>query len=172
MLFRSDNRLEEFGKDPNCHYMQAGVDFSQYFVSKTKDSFDVQVIAKDDMNAAFQDAMKVVARACKTGFTLSELTRARDQIMSDIEKAYNEKDKTDSRKLAPEIYRHFIDNDPCPGIEVKYQMAQMILPQLDVNTINAVAQQILTPDNQVIVIGMPDNETTIVPVKEIGRAHV
>lgn len=161
-----DNRLEEFGKDPNCHYMQAGVDFSQYFVSKTKDSFDVQVIAKDDMNAAFQDAMKVVARACKTGFTLSELTRARDQIMSDIEKAYNEKDKTDSRKLAPEIYRHFIDNDPCPGIEVKYQMAQMILPQLDVNTINAVAQQILTPDNQVIVIGMPDNETTIVPVKE------
>ena len=146
--------------------MQAGVDFSQYFVSKTKDSFDVQVIAKDDMNAAFQDAMKVVARACKTGFTLSELTRARDQIMSDIEKAYNEKDKTDSRKLAPEIYRHFIDNDPCPGIEVKYQMAQMILPQLDVNTINAVAQQILTPDNQVIVIGMPDNETTIVPVKE------
>ena len=161
-----DNRLEEFAKDPNCHYMQAGVDFSQYFVSKTKDSFDVQVIAKDDMNAAFQDAMKVVARACKTGFTLSELTRARDQIMSDIEKAYNEKDKTDSRKLAPEIYRHFIDNDPCPGIEVKYQMAQMILPQLDVNTINAVAQQILTPDNQVIVIGMPDNETTIVPVKE------
>ena len=86
--------------------------------------------------------------------------------MSDIEKAYNEKDKTDSRKLAPEIYRHFIDNDPCPGIEVKYQMAQMILPQLDVNTINTVAQQILTPDNQVIVIGMPDNETTIVPVKE------
>ncbi|MGN0237370.1 MAG: M16 family metallopeptidase [Lepagella sp.] len=161
-----DNRLEEYAKDPNCQYVQAGVDFSQYFVSKTKDAFAVQVIGKNDMNAAIRDAMSIVARACKTGFTISELTRAKDEIMADIEKAYNEKDKTDSRKLAPEIYRHFIDNEPCPGIAIKYQVAQQILPALDVNAINEAAKQILTTDNQVIVIGQPDNETAVVPVKE------
>ena len=156
-----NNRLDEYSKKPEAKYVYAGVSFGDFFVSKTKAAFDVTIIAKSDPVEAINDAMAVVAQACKTGFMQSELVRARDELLSNYEKAYNERNNTTSKSLANELCRHFIDNEPAPGIETEYQLAKQILPMLPVEAFNESVSQILTPENEVIVISEPAKDEMV-----------
>lgn len=152
-------RLQEASQKPGSAFTSAGVIFTQFYISATKDAFMVSLVPQDDINAAIQQVMEIVARACKTGFTESELARVRDTMMTGYEQQYNERDKVYNTPYGKEIIRHFIDNIPMPGIETEYQLAQMILPQLPVAALNQAAAQILTPTNQVITISAPATST-------------
>lgn len=153
-----NNRLEEYSMKPECKYSYAGVNFGDFWVSKTKAAFDITIIAKDKLIDAYKDALAVVARACKSGFMQSELVRARDAILANYEKAYNEHNNTKSDNLARKLIRTFIDNESYLGAEKEYQMMQQILMMIPVSDLNEFAATILTPDNQVIVASMPDKE--------------
>ncbi|MCH5230803.1 MAG: insulinase family protein [Muribaculaceae bacterium] len=153
-----NNRLNEFAQSPECQYAYAGVGFGDFMVSKTKASFDITVYAKNDSKAAVKDAMSIVTRACKTGFNEAEFERASQELMANIEKAYNEKDKTNNEKLARELCRYFIDNVASPGIETEYQLWQMMLPQLPLQAINEMVKQLLTDENIVVVTSAPKAE--------------
>lgn len=153
-----NNRLNEYGKDPKCQYAYAGVSFTDFYVSKTKASFDVTVIAKDKIKDAFDEAMAIVARACKTGFMESELVRARDQLLASYEKAYNERKSTSSNTLARKLISTFIDNKPYAGAEKNYEFMKQVLPSIPVMALNQAAATILTPENQVIVVSQPEKD--------------
>lgn len=153
-----NNRLSEYQKDPKCDYSYAGVSFGDFYISKTKAAFDVTIIAKDKIKDALDDAMAIVARACKTGFMDSELVRARDEILADYEKAYNERKSTKSDALARGLIRTFIDNVPNAGAEKNFELMKQLLPMIPVAQINQLAGMILTPENQVIVISQPEKD--------------
>ncbi|MDE6717213.1 MAG: insulinase family protein, partial [Muribaculaceae bacterium] len=166
-----NNRLNEYSAKPECAYAYAGVGFGDFMVSKTKSAFDVTVIGKSEINKSFSEAMGIVARACKTGFTDSELERARDQILANYEKFYNERNNTNSGVLGEMLYRHFIDNTPHPGAEAEFEMAKQILPMIPVQPINEVVAQLLTPENQVIIVTQPrkDGMEVIVEKDFVGN---
>ena len=153
-----NNRLNEYAQTPDCKYAYAGVGFGDYYVSKTKATFDVQVLAKNDPVAAVEDAMGIVARACKTGFNETEYERASQELLANIEKAYGERDKTSNDAFGKELCRYFIDNVPAPGIETEYQLWQMMLPQIPVDALNQIAKEVLTEQNMVVVTSAPKAE--------------
>ena len=161
-----NNRLSEMSQKADCPFVYAGVSFDNYWVAKTKYSFNVTIIPKDDVKSAFEVAMSEIVRACKTGFNDSELQRVKDQMLSSYEKMYNEREKTDSDDRAQEIIRHFIDNEPTPGIEAEYQMMQQMLPMIPVQIFNDFAKQILTKENQVLLVSQPQVEDKTLPAKE------
>lgn len=161
-----NNRLSEMSQKADCPFVYAGVSFDNYWVAKTKYSFNVTIIPKDDVKSAFEAAMSEIVRACKTGFNDSELQRVKDQMLSRYEKMYNEREKTDSDNRAQEIIRHFIDNEPAPGIEAEYQMMQQMLPMIPVQIFNDFAKQILTKENQVLLVSQPQVEGKTLPAKE------
>ena len=161
-----NNRLSEMSQKADCPFVYAGVSFDNYWVAKTKYSFNVTIIPKDDVKSAFEAAMSEIVRACKTGFNDSELQRVKDQMLSSYEKMYNEREKTDSDNRAQEIIRHFIDNEPAPGIEAEYQMMQQMLPMIPVQIFNDFAKQILTKENQVLLVSQPQVEGKTLPAKE------
>lgn len=150
-----NQRLIEYGQNPECSYSQAAVNFGDFYVSKTKEAFDIVVTAKNDIQKAVDEAMSIVARACKTGFTYSEFERAKDQIFSQVEKQYNERDKTNNNYLGTELYKHFLNNTPSPGIENVYQLMSQVLPTFPLEAVNEVSSQILTPNNMVVVSYTP-----------------
>ena len=150
-----NNRLKEFSEKPECNYAYAGVRFGDFWVSKTKAAFDIIVIGKTEITKAFSDAMSIVARACKTGFTDSELERARDEMLAGYENFYNERNNSNSGMFGELLYRHFIDNTPYPGAEAEYEMAKQILPMIPVQGINEAVKGLLTAENQVIVVSQP-----------------
>lgn len=153
-----NTRLDEYSQKPECKYAFARVGFGNYWISKTKASFTITVVGKTEMKEAFAEAIAIIARACKTGFTDSELQRVRDTMISRYEKIYNERNKTTSDALASELIRHFVDNVATPGIETKFELAKQLLPNIPVQAINQVAATILTPENQVMVIDQPRKE--------------
>ena len=161
-----NNRLSEMSQKADCPFVYAGVSFDNYWVAKTKYSFNVTIIPKDDVKSAFEVAMSEIVRACKTGFNDSELQRVKDQMLSRYEKMYNEREKTYSDNRAQEIIRHFIDNEPTPGIEAEYQMMQQMLPMIPVQIFNDFAKQILTKENQVLLVSQPQVEGKTLPAKE------
>lgn len=161
-----NNRLSEMSQKADCPFVYAGVSFDNYWVAKTKYSFNVTIIPKDDVKSAFEVAMSEIVRACKTCFNDSELQRVKDQMLSRYEKMYNEREKTDSDDRAQEIIRHFIDNEPAPGIEAEYQMMQQMLPMIPVQIFNDFAKQILTKENQVLLVSQPQVEGKTLPAKE------
>lgn len=160
------DRLNEYQTEPECPYAQASIYISDFLVAFTKDAFTVQVVPKDDILTAYKSAMGIIARACKAGFTQSELERANAELLNAYEKSYNERATTVNSKYGRELIRHFIENEPTPGIEQELQIAKQLLPMIPVEAYNAVAQQILTSDNQVIVVSQPLNEKTNV-LKEV-----
>lgn len=153
-----NNRLNDFSKKPECDYVYAGVSFGDFLVSKTKGALDITIIAKDDVKKAYSDALGIVAQALKTGFMESELVRARDEMLANYEKAYNERNNTKTENLAREIIRHFVDNEPAPGIEKEYEIAKQILPAIPVQAFNQMLPQLLTKENQVIVVTEPTKD--------------
>ncbi len=161
-----NNRLDEYSNNPECDYASAGVYFGNFWVSKTKGAFNLIVLGKNEIQNALNDAAAIVARACKTGFTDSELSRVRDQFLANLEKAYNERNKMDNDDLASELIRHFVDNEPSPGVETEYNMMKQLLPMIPIQALNQAASQLLTPDNQVLVISMPQKEGMAVVTEE------
>lgn len=161
-----DNRLSEAQQKPDCKFAYAGVYFGDFMISKTKDAFNIYIVAKDDVMAAYNEAIGIILQALKTGFLQSELVRARDEMLANYEKAYNERNNTNSDNLARELIRHFVDNEPSPGIEKEYELVKQILPMLSVEAINPALAEIATPNNEVIIISQPETDSTVAITRE------
>lgn len=150
-----NGRLMEYAQKPECKYASAGVYFGDFWVSKTKDAFNVITIGKNDVTSAFNEVMGIVARACKTGFTDSELQRAKDKMTAEYETLFKERNNTNSGVFGEILYRHFIDNTPFEGFEKSYEKIQQFLPMVQVQMLNAACAQLLTNENQVVVVSQP-----------------
>lgn len=153
-----NNRLDEFSHEPSCTYSGAGVYFGNYYISKTKDSFNIVVLPKKGTEAAVAEVMKIVTQACKTGFTESEFDRVKEEALSRMENIYNEREKTNNDAYGTELYRLFIDNEPAPGIEKELEIWKQILPALPLQAINMVLPQLLTTNNMVVVTSEPEKD--------------
>ena len=150
-----NNRLSEYAQKPECPYSYAGVSVGTFLVSDQKGAFNVTIIPKEGYLDAFTSAMGIIARACKTGFMGTEVQRVHDELLANYEKAFNEKDKTDSENLGREIIRHFIDNEPTPGVENEYHLASQVLPGLPEALFNEYASSLLHIENSAVVISQP-----------------
>lgn len=153
-----NNRLSELSHEPDCTYAGAGVYFGDFYVSKTKDSFNIVVIPKKGTQSAVSEVMAIVTRACKTGFTESEYDRIKEELLSRIENSYNERDKTDNGAFGSELCRLFIDNEPAPGIEKELELWKSALAMLPLQAINQVVPHLLTAENMVVVTTEPEKE--------------
>ena len=153
-----NTRLNEELRKADCPYAYAGVYFGNYKMAITKDAFNVTIVPKTDTEAAVRSAMAIIAQACKTGFLPGELNRAKDELLASYEKAYNERDKTDSDRIAKGIIRHFLENEPEPGIEKEYELAKMVLNAVPVQAYNMIGAQVLTDNNEVMVVARPKVE--------------
>ncbi|MCM1369142.1 MAG: insulinase family protein [Candidatus Amulumruptor caecigallinarius] len=161
-----NNRLDEMSNKPSCKYVGAGVFFDDFLVSKTKASFNINILAKNDIQGAYSEVLGIVAQACKAGFLPLEVERARDEVIAEYEKRYNERNNTKNTALGNELCRHFIDNEPMPGREMDYQLVSQFANMLPVEAYNEFARNLMTPNNQVIVVGQPAKDEMIVVSKE------
>lgn len=162
----TNERLNELTQKPDCNFVGAAAYFSDFWVAKTKDAFNVRVLAKDQAAPAFNEAFSCVVRAFTTGFTASELDRAKEQLTSRYERLYNERDKTSTQKLAKELIRAFVDNEPSPGIVIEWELLKQMLPMINVEMINEALKDVITKENQVMVLAQPKAEGKTLPTKE------
>lgn len=167
-----NNRLDEITASPDAPMAAAGSFYGNFYLSKTKDALTGVVIGKDgDILNGLKSVYREILRAKRGGFTVSEYDRAREELLSRLEKQYNNREKTENNTYVQEYVRNFIDNEPATGIEFEYQTAKMILPQLPVDVINQAFNELVSDSNRIVMVMMPEKEGFAVPtVDQVKQA--
>lgn len=162
-----NNRYSELATNPETPFALGQSAYGSYLVSNSEDALALTGVAKgDDMIPAFKSVYRELLRALRGGFTITEYDRARSQYLSDLENAYNNREKHDNTAYAREIVRHFIDGTPMPGIEYEYNTMSLMANNVPVDAINQTLKQLITNDNRVVMAMLPEKEGVKVPTAE------
>lgn len=159
-------RLNDMSSKPDAPFAAAGASDDDFFLAKTKDAFSVSGIAKtNDIKPVLEAIYREVLRAQRGGFTATEYARARSEYLSRLEKSYKNRASRESGSYAREYVRHFVDNEPIPGIEWEYQTMNMLVNQIPVDAVNQVFPQYITPDNRVLLALLPEKDGFVMPTE-------
>lgn len=160
-------RLNELTQTANPPFIYAATYDGDFFVAKTKDAFTGVVVCKEGaVEDGIASTLREIERARQFGFTETEYNRARTEYLRHLESAYNERDKRKNVEYVNEYVRHFLDNEPIPGIENEYTMINQIAPSIPVAALNEMIKELITDDNQVITIFGPEKEGIQMPTKD------
>ncbi len=104
---------------------------------------------------AFEEEL---ARVKKYGFTEDELKRSKADMLNYIERAYNEKNKTESVNYAEEYIRNFLTKEPIPGIANELKYYKELLPQITVKDVNSISDKLSENPNRFIALSGPETK--------------
>ena len=162
-----DARLSELAQKPNPPFIYAGTYDSNFFLAKTKDAFTGIATCPDNgIETALAALYREIERAHRFGFTASEYVRAKAEYLRHLESAYKERDKQKNDTYVDEYVRHFIDNEPIPGIEQEYAIMSQYVPLIPVEAVNQVMGTLVSDSNLVVSVFCPDKEGTQYPSKD------
>lgn len=162
------DRMNEISHNPNAPFSAAYGYYGNFYISDTKDAWTGYAAPKtsNDVMTSLAVLLRENNRMKQFGFTVSEYERAKANMMKDIETAYQERANEKHEKYVDECLNHFLQNEPMPGIETEYALAQQLMPNIPVEAINQFAAQLVADTNLVIVINVPEVEGESIPTKE------
>lgn len=165
-------RYQEMMTNPEVPFAAAFADYDDYLIATTEDALSIGGVAKEgELIPAFKSVYRELLRAVRGGFTASEYDRARSEFLSQLEKEFNNRDKRESEKYSREIVRHFIDNVPMAGLEYEYNLMNGVANQIPVEAINQTLKQMVTDDNRVVLVMLPEKEGIAIPTEaELAQA--
>ncbi|MDR1584589.1 MAG: insulinase family protein [Prevotellaceae bacterium] len=160
-----NERLQEITQQADASFV-AGFSYYGELV-KSKDAFILIAVPKEGQELkALYDLAVEGERMQRFGFTNAELERAKTDLLARIEKTYNDRDNQENNALVNEYVRHYLDDEPVPGIEWEYQTLQLLLPQLSLDMVNQLAKTYITDENLIISFTAPDKESLQLPGKD------
>ena len=161
-----NERLNELTRKADAPFSGASVSFGDFLVAKTKEALSLDISMKENRYAeGIKAAYRELLRASRGGFTESEYDRFKQEYLSQIDAAYEARDKRTNTSFVNDYVRHFIDNVPAAGIEWEHQMMNQIVPSIPLDMINQAISQ-LSQDNRVILVFMPEKEGLACPTEQ------
>ncbi len=97
------------------------------------------------------------------GFTETELELARREMLSSIEKVYNERNTTESGAYVEEYIRVFLNGEAFPGITNEHNYYLKMIPGVHLREVNALAHQWLDSKNTFTLVTAPDKPEVKLP---------
>ncbi|MBI4810196.1 MAG: insulinase family protein, partial [Ignavibacteriales bacterium] len=159
-----NNRFRELTIQADPPFLGAGSWSGSW--ARSKDMYALQATVKDNgiergLNALLTEA----ARVDKYGFTQTELDRQKNDMMRSMERAYNEREKTESRTLVGQYVYNFLDEEPIPGIENEYELYKQYLPNITLEEVNKLVSERITETNRVIMVNSPEKSSVKIPTE-------
>lgn len=153
-----NNRLDELTNSPTPPFT-FGYSYHGGTWARTKEAYQSFAMTQEDKQL---DALKVLVteneRAKKYGFTQSELDRAKSDYLARYEKAYNDRDKSNSEMFVGEYQSHFLEGTPAPGIAWEFEAVKQMLPKVELKDVAGFVKEYVKDDNRVVIITGPEKE--------------
>ncbi|RYF98932.1 MAG: insulinase family protein, partial [Chitinophagaceae bacterium] len=150
-----NQRLQELTQKENPPFIYGGVDFGSY--ARNYDAFSAFVsTGTGDVKKGLAALTEEVERVKKFGFTAAELDRAKKTRLNNIERAWNNRDKTESSAYVDEYVGNFLTQEPIPGIEKEYEYAKSLLPGITLDEVNNVTAVFKDEKNKFIYAMGPE----------------
>ena len=167
-LFTSmiNQRLRDLLQEANPPYLYAATSIGS-FIARSKSAFSCFAVPKpDDIEGGITTLMNEIKRVELHGFTASELKTEKLNLMEAYERAYMERDKTESEGLVNELVSHFLEKEPIPGIEFEYEFVQQYLEGITLEEVNGIIEKQIKEENRVVYLTAPEKEETTLPTTE------
>ncbi len=160
-----NQRLAERVQEANPPYLQAGV--GKMRLVRVKEMAIQQAAVKEGLFAEGLKAMLVeTRRARRDGFTAAELERAKTQMLRSMERAYEERNKTESASYVREYVANFLEGESIPGIAEELAMARRFLAEITLGEVNRAGDRWITESNRVVVYSAPEKAGLKLPTRE------
>jgi len=163
-----NTRLFELSKKPTPPFAGARGGYGEFIVTPSKDCWSVSASPRDNNEAetALRAVIRENERMRRFGFTASEFSRAKTEMLRNYETAYNERDKQKNDSYVNECQQLFLNNEPMPGIEFEYNLINKVMPSLPLEAINKLVASYVTDTNVVFTVSGPKKEGVNIPTKE------
>ncbi|MGL2987294.1 M16 family metallopeptidase [Flavobacterium sp. RSSA_27] len=153
-----NNRLRELTNTATPPFVY-GVSYYGGTYARTKKAYQsFAMMAEDKQLSALKVLINENERAKKYGFTSGELDRAKASFLAQIEKSYNDKDKTNSERFVSEMQSNFLEKEPMPGIEWTFETMKKLMPTITLKDVNDLIKNYIKEDNRVVVLTGPQKD--------------
>lgn len=160
-----NTRLNDLARGGNPPFPFASTNFGGW--ARGYENFSaVTLFSKEGPEKALMALTGELLRARDHGFTQSELEIVKKNMLSNIERSYNERNTTNSDAYVDEYVRNFLEGEPMPGIENEYEYYKTLLPGITVAELNKLAKERLTSANTFALINGPENNEVPLPTSE------
>ena len=148
-----NQRLQELTQQATPPFMGAGSAVTNMTARYEAYSASAN-LGKGGAVPAIEALVQEHARAVKFGFSAAELERAKKNTLRQIERAYNERDKTESANLVGEFVDSFLNHESIPGIENEYNYTRELVPGITLDEVNRYARTTIPSDAPKLVVYM------------------
>jgi len=160
-------RMQELTQKAEPPFIFGGSQRSE-FVHGYESYFGVALIGKGGVIPAINAVITENERARKYGFTAPEFERTKKSSLRNYERAYNERDKTESDSYVEEYVGNFLNEEPIPGIEFEYNYHKKFLENITLQEINEYTAKSIpsSTEKKLIVLQTPDKTDFKLPKNE------
>jgi len=154
-----NGRFQELQHRENPPCLSASGRSGQFFISRTKDAFQLSFgCRQENIRGSFDAAIAVAEQARRFGFTQSEFERAKALYMASAERLFAERDSRRNSYYVRRALRNFTDSEPLITADYDLQLARRFDKEISLDEVNAAVKDIITDKNQVLVVYAPDKE--------------
>ncbi|MBU3010035.1 insulinase family protein [Polaribacter vadi] len=155
-----NNRLDELRNGENPPFI-FGFSYHGGTYARNREAYQsVANTSSEGQLKGLEALLEESERAKRFGFTKGELERAKKNVLSRLEKSYNDRDKNESGRIVGAYVNHFLDKSPIPGIAWTFEMNKKLLPTIQLKEVNEVIKSFIHDDNRVIIITGPKQVVT------------
>ncbi len=141
-----------------------------FYISSLCNSCDVASgtvsFKEGDAVNAFTAYMTEIEKMKRFGFTDGEVQRAKDNIISNYERAVEAAATRKNSEFVYPLLYNFYNNEPYMEPETELQLAQMVCAQLNAAVLSQIAAQVITDENMVILYNGPEKEGLVNPTEQ------
>ena len=149
-------RLAEIAQRPDAPFLNARVGKEGFF-ARSEGAFELNARVNDGgVERGLEALLLETRRVDQTGFLQSELDRAKQNLLRAYERAYAERDKTNSGALVGEYIDNFLNGNTATGIEDSYRLVQQLVPAITLADVNHLGSQWITDENRVVQVMAPE----------------
>ncbi len=122
--------------------------------------------APDQIETALAAVLEEARRVQLHGFTATEVERQKQDQLRSLDKAYEERDKTESGSYAVAYMFHYLEGGPIVGIEKRRELVNSWINDIAVEEINGLVEYWMRDENRVITVSLPEKEGVEVPTEQ------
>ena len=161
-------RLQEIAMQPDAPFLGAGMGSGDVIgiIPTLNATVFVAMTQEGKLNRGFETLYTEMERLRRYGFTQGEFERAQENLMRQIERTYANRNDRQNGTFVQNYLNNFQKNTPIPDAETEWKLDSMLVKMINVETVNAFAQQTITPNKQVIIVTAPEKEGLAAPTAE------
>ena len=159
-------RFSDITSKPDSPYLSARLAFGSLNYEDI-DAVNGEVALKEDsILDGFKAFYTELERMKRFGFGDDEVARAKQQIQTIFDNQVKQAPTRRNAEFIRPLISHFFDNDSFMEPEVEQQLANQIMAQLSAPVLSAIAKEVLTDNNLIVLYYGPEKEGIATPTEE------